>query len=66
MRRYIIYLACDDLNEQSASALSYCISAGPKPISNVIVAVDRMFVLEESTPINIILPQFSEEDGIIK
>ena len=62
---YMVYLAYDNL-EESGSTLMYYIFAGPKPVSNVIVAVDKMFVLKVATPINIVLPRFNEEDGIIK
>ena len=54
------------LKNQDPHLATYYISAGPKPVSNVIVAVDKTFVLKEATPINIVLPRFNEEDGIIR
>ena len=38
---------------------------GPEPVSSLIVAVDKLFILEDTTSINIILPRFSEENGRI-
>ena len=42
-------------------------SVDPRPVSHVILAVDRVVVLEEPTAsINVLLPRFSEEDGKIR
>ena len=38
---------------------------GPEPISDLIVTVNKLFILEESSSITIILPRFSEENGRI-
>ena len=44
-----------------------CIYTEPTPVSDLIIAAaETATILEDSTSVNIILPRFSEEDGIIR
>ena len=47
-------------------AIKSMLFVGPKPVSNLIVPVNKLFIMEDSTSINIILPTFSEENGRIR
>ena len=44
---------------------TYCFFVEPEPVSNVILAMDRVILLGESTTsINVLLPRFNEDGKI--